>query len=250
MVRTAFAAAILCGVWFLPASEQRGFDVASVKPTPSSRQYQLAFEKCRGGGRFLATGMPVLSIVEFAYHVQEDQIIGAPPWLRSFSDAYDMEGKSEGQVDEQGCRLRVQALLEDRFRIAVHRESREGAVFDLVTEKNPPKIRAVTPESPAGGVKVNGRVEQALSEQEAPAGWTMPQLANYLANFTGRPVVDRTGLSGMYAFTLEFAHSAQEEESRPSVFSAVQEQLGLRLKPAKAAVDVLVIDRIERPSAN
>jgi uncharacterized protein (TIGR03435 family) len=210
---------------------------------------QLKFEKC-GGGRFLAAGIPIIWIVEFAYHVQEDQVVDAPSWLRSFGDAYDIEAKSEGKVGEEQCRPMVQTLLEDRFRIATHWEPRRLAAFALVAGRRTDKLRAVTLDSPVGGVKINGGVQQSLSEPEAPSGWTMARFANYLANYAGRPVVDRTGLSGVYAFSFNFARSSQEEESDPSVFDAIQDQLGLKLKPIKADINVLVVDHIERPSVN
>ena len=234
------------------AAAQPAFDVASVKLTPPAGLNHLKFERCINGGRFVTAGTPLAWVIDFAWHVQQDHLLGAPAWTLSFSDAYDIEGKGEGSVSQENCRLMVRALLADRFKLAVHQEAREVAAFALVTGKKTAKLRTVDKAADpggVGGVRINGGIQQSLSEPEAPAGWSMATLANYLANFAGRPVVDETGLPGTYAFSLEFARSPQEEETRPSVFTAV-EQLGLRLRPTRASIDVLVIDHIERPDVN
>jgi uncharacterized protein (TIGR03435 family) len=88
----------------------------------------------------------------------------------------------------------------------------------------------------------------ASGKAEWPDGWTMTKLASYLSGVAGRPVVDRTGLAGTYGIELEF--STREGDDRPSIFTALQEQLGLRLDAGKAGIEMLVIDHIERPSGN
>ncbi len=97
---------------------------------------------------------------------------------------------------------------------------------------------------------MNGSIQQALFEKEPASGWSMSTLAHYLSGFAiiGRPVVDRTGLSGIYAYSLEFARS--EQEDRPSIFAALPDQLGIKLEASRAPVEVLVIDHIERPPEN
>jgi uncharacterized protein (TIGR03435 family) len=100
-----------------------------------------------------------------------------------------------------------------------------------------------------GGIRLNGSVQVGASgKPEWPDGWTMSALAGYLADVTGRPVVDRTGLSGKYGIELNF--SRQDGDDRPSILTAVQEQLGLKLEAGRAPVEMLVIDHIEKPGPN
>ncbi len=235
---------------FLLWIPQPAFEVASIKPTPPARQNQLKFEKCTGGGRFVTNGTPVMWVVEFAYSITDKRVFGAPAWLSSFSDAYDIEAKADGPVSEQQCKIMAQSLLTERFGLAAHRETKDLPAYALTIAAKGPKVREVAQDDKGGGVRINNAVQQSLSEQDAPRGWSMQRLADYLSNFAGRPVVDKTGMRGSWSFSLEFARSSQEEDVRPSLFTAVQDQLGLRLEPARTNVEVLVIDHVEKPSAN
>jgi uncharacterized protein (TIGR03435 family) len=145
----------------------------------------------------------------------------------------------------------VQSLLEDRFHLKIHRETKERNVFFLVVGKNGPKLRAVTPDSPNGGIRINRAIQQFLSESEAPPGWSMERMASYLAGRpeVARPVIDKTGLSGLYSFTLEFS-MRDGTDDKPIIFAALQEQLGLKLEQGKAPGEVYVIDHVERPTGN
>lgn len=137
----------------------------------------------------------------------------------------------------------VQSLFIDRFKLAVHREMKESPVYLMTIGKKGPKLRE------NGGVRLNGSVQVVESgKPEWPDGWTMSALAAYLSDFTGRPVVDRTGLTGTYGIVLEF--SRRDGDERPNIFTAVQEQLGLKLVAGKAPIEILVIDHIEKPSEN
>jgi uncharacterized protein (TIGR03435 family) len=228
------------------------FEVVSVKPTPPERLNHLRYEKCTGGGPFVTEGTPLLWSIEFAYQLRDSDLAGWPAWLESFADAYEMEGRPAGRVTEQQCRQMVQSLLADRFHLKIHRETKERSVYLLLIGKNGSKLRVVKTDSPktGGGVRINGPLMQSLSESEAPEGWDMPRLAGYLGDVpdVGRPVLDRTGLTGLYAFSLQF--SRKDGDDRPIVFLALQEQLGLKLEAAKAPLDVVVIDHVERPSGN
>jgi uncharacterized protein (TIGR03435 family) len=179
----------------------------------------------------------------YAYHLKDLQIFGAPAWLDAFDSAYDMEGKPAGPVTDEQCRLMVQSLFADRFKLAAHLEMKESSVYLLTIGKNGVKLRE------GGGVKFGGSTEVDASGKLAYAeGWTMTQLASRLVDFTGRPVVDRTGLAGKYGITLDFSRA--DGDDRPSIFTAVQEQLGLKLEAAKAPVEMLIIDHIEKPGGN
>jgi uncharacterized protein (TIGR03435 family) len=188
-------------------------------------------------------GTPVMWALEYAYHLKDLQISGAPAWLNAFDSAYDMEGRPSGSVTDEQCRLMVQSLFADRFKLAAHPEMKESSVYLLTIGKNGTKLRE------GGGVRINGSVEvDALGKPAYPGGLTLPQLVSRLADYAGRPVVDRTGLAGKYGITLDFGRT--DGDDRPSIFTAVQEQLGLKLEAAKAPIEMLVIDHIEKPGSN
>jgi len=235
-------AVLMVATAYAQKQNPRAFDVASVKPTPADHRYELRFEKCPGGGRFVVAGAPLMWTISFGFRVPDGRIAGGPAWLNSFDDSYDIEAKAEGRVTEDECRLMVQSLLAERFELKAHRETREALVYALIVGKGAPRLRE------SGGVKINGAVQQALSEQEAPSGWSMRRFADYLSDFAGRTVVDKTGLEGTYGFDLSFARA--ETDDRPNLFAALQDQLGLKLEPQKAAIDVLVIDHVARAAAN
>ncbi|HEY1760741.1 MAG TPA: TIGR03435 family protein [Bryobacteraceae bacterium] len=219
------------------------FEVVSVKPTPPERQNRLRYDYCPNGGRFFVSGTPVMWSLAYAYHLKELQITGALAWLSAFDSAYDIEGKPASPVTDEQCRLMVQSLFADRFKLAAHMEMKESPVYLLTIGKNGTKLRE------GGGVKLNGSVQvDASGKPDWADGWTASQLAGYLAEWAGRPVVDRTGLTGRYGVTLDF--SRKDGDDRPSVFTAVQEQLGLKLDAGKAPIEMLVVDHIEKPGDN
>jgi uncharacterized protein (TIGR03435 family) len=196
-------------------------------------------------------GTPLLWTIEYAYHLRDADLAGGwPGWLESFDDAYDITGKPDRPVTDEQCRMMVQALLEDRFQLKMHHETRERAVYFLTVANGGPKVKEVRPDSPdLGGVRFNGRHPAILSEDVPPPGWRMPRLAAFLADLLDdhRPVIDKTGLTGIYAFNLDYS---KEGIDRPPLVPALRQQLGLLLEQGKAALDTLVIDRVERPSEN
>ena len=233
---------LYCAAAFGQSGAQPAFEVASIKPTPRERQYRLRTDYCHDGGRFSVGGTPVLWSLEYAFHLRDYQISGIPDWLNSFDSAYDMEGIPASPVGHEECRLMVQSLFLERFKLAVHRERKESPVYFLIAVKKGTKLRE------GGGVKLNGAVQFVSGRPQWPDGWTTPELANYLSEFAGRPVVDQTGLAGSYGIALDFSRA--DGDGRPSIFTAVQEQLGVKLEPGKAPVEKVVIDHIEKPSAN
>jgi len=187
-------------------------------------------------------------LIRFGFQVQDREIIGAPEWTNEFANGFDIQATPEKRVSEEECRAMVRSMLEDRFQLRTHRETREASVYALVRGSDKLKLREVTQDDPPGGVRINGAVMQSVSEAQAPAGWPIRTLIGYISGFTGRRVVDKTGLNGVYAFSLDFA--INEGDTRQGVFGAVQEQLGLKLEPAKEKVEFLVIDHVEKPSPN
>jgi uncharacterized protein (TIGR03435 family) len=242
----SYMAFVLASAAFCQPASRPTFDVASVKPTPPERQNNIRQQYCPKGGRFFASGIPVLWVLEYAYHLEDYEVSGAPAWMDAFDSSYDIEGVSTGPVTSIQCRQMVQSLLAERFKLATHTETREASVYFLTaskTHKMPPGG------GPNGGVKFNGSVQ--VGDDGVPTwrdGLSMAALASYLSDWSGRPVIDRTGIEGKYGVTLDFSH--RDGDDRPSVFTAVQEQLGLKLEPGRAPIEVMVIDHIERPSGN
>jgi uncharacterized protein (TIGR03435 family) len=223
------------------------FEVASVKPTPPERQNHLRLDRCTSGGRFFVGGAPLMWSLTYAFGLKDYQVFGAPDWLNEFGSAYDIEGKPATPVNEDQCRLMLQSLFADRFKLKTNFEMKEAPVYVLTIGKNGTKLHE------GGSVKINGGIEylpQTLGPRKLkwPDGLTMPTLAIILSGHTDRPVVDLTGLQGTYGVTLNF--SLADGDGEPSIFTAVQDQLGLKLDPARAPIEMLVIDHIERANQN
>ncbi len=236
-----------------PAAKPLTWDVISVKPMSSS-----SCPANSGAVGWLKDGLtascvPVAFLVQCAYRLMDQSwIAGLPDWTKDNSKLYAIEARVSGDDapaygklnhDEQFRML--QQVLSERFHMKAHMEPREMPAYDLVIAKGGQKLKQPAPD------------ELGQSAFGAPTGdvkWANAPLTNLmflLGRETGRPVVDKTGLAGKYDFTLEFAPAARADESgRPSVFTALEEQLGLKLVPAKEPVEVLVIDSIEQPAAD
>ena len=196
------------------AQSAPAFEVISVKPSQSGAS-DWSESLCYGGGRFISRGAPILWEIKWAFRLDDYQVESDwPAWLKSFC-TYDIEAKAAGPVSEDECRAMLQALFRDRFKLTMHRETRTVSAYALVVARS-----ERTPSS-HGRVVMNGETKLATSERDGLDGWTMPRLANYLAGVRGidRPVVDRTGLTGIYGFSLEY--SARDGDDRPDIFSAL-----------------------------
>jgi uncharacterized protein (TIGR03435 family) len=225
------------------------FDATVVRPTPPERLYQLKLEECDRGGTFVASGTPLEWVIEFAYGGSGDKVTGGPGWLNSFDAAFDVEGKPDHKVSKAECRTMVQSLLEERFGLKVHRETKEVDGYAMTVGKRGPRLQPAKPADAGGGVRVNGALQQSLQEGKAPDGWSMSRLAGFVSDFAKRPVVDETGLQGEYSFSMRFAHT--EDSDDPDVATALEEQLGLKLVPTKTPLEMVVIDHVERaPTEN
>lgn len=224
------------------------FDVASIK----LRHGEITFsaDPSVRGRTVEATASTLTDLITYAYSVRYEQVAGAPGWAGS--EHYDIVAKADGEgiLADAQSRQMYQILLADRFRLKVHRESQEVAVYALIVGKNGPKLAAAAPDA-AGGFSVTGRPSGELHLEAKKT--TMEGLARQLSNTAGRPVLDRTGLTGFYAFTLDWIPATSTPLSAmetPSMFTAVQEQLGLRLQSSKGMIEKLVVDGAERPSEN
>ena len=245
--------------WIAFAQEKppASFEVASVKPgNPDERR---TFVGALGPGRFDAVNAPLRMVIGFAYNVHDYQISGGPGWLATAQ--FTIEARPPRDVSFRGdgvgpppiMREMVQSLLADRFRLAVHKEVRAGQIYELTIAKGGSKLveAAQAPANGPQGVGFRGRGH--LIGSVAPVG----MFAQVLSQMMERPVIDNTGLAGKYNFEMNFtpdtpvtADAPPPDTAGPTVFTALKEQLGLELKPARGPVETLVIDHVEKPDAN
>jgi uncharacterized protein (TIGR03435 family) len=224
------------------------FEVASIKPVPQASGVSLDFRVERGG-RLTVTNLTLKVIILQAFGVKQYQIAGGPAWLDT--DRFDIAAKAEGDPGRQQMMAMPQALLADRFQLKVHRETKEGNVFVLVAAKGGPKLKPSTAAESYIRLYRNTPMDQVgvdytIGAQKA----SMSLFAERLGEMQlGRPVLDRTGLPGEFDFKLNYAIN-DDPDTGPSIFSAIQEQLGLKLDAAKGPIETLVIDHAEKPSAN
>jgi uncharacterized protein (TIGR03435 family) len=236
-----------CGAlaWIGCAQDQKplpSFEVTSVKAGATGGRY---VPPACTGGTYIANGQSVASSLWFAYDVQPFRIKGFPDWIRASDALFNIEGKASSTVSESQCRLMVQSLLADRFKLTVHHETRPLSVYALVVGKGGAKVRKADENSTVNQVKVNG-----VPSFGGEKGWPMSQLADFLARgFPGTPVIDKTGLEGRYAFEFDFT---VEPGTPPgdTMAAAVEQKLGLKLESRKEPFDFVVIDRLEKPTGN
>lgn len=219
------------------------FDAASVKPNTSG---SVGGRSETHKGQIVFTNVTLQRIVLEAYNVKDFRLVG-PDWLTNVR--FDVTAKYPGDTTTQQRRLMQQTLLAERFHLAIHRESKEMPAFALVAAKNGPKLEAGKPGS--------GTMNTSAARIE-DTGISMAGLADQLARQLERPVADKTGLTGVYNLKLEWTpddQSAGKGEGEPalgaSIYSALQDQLGLKLQTQKLPVEVIVVDHIGRiPTEN
>lgn len=261
------------------------FEVVSIRPhRPSGRSIRRIMDH-PNDGRFYATGVTVKVLIENAYHTEDAQVVGGPSWIDS--ERFDIQAKADSTTDAELQKLgldqamlvkrrMVQELLADRFGLKLHHETKDLRVYALMVAKHGLKIQEVSKPGPVRGEVGGPPTPKTSPAQRYPGGATifssyqsMPLFAQMLSRFLGVTVLDRTGLTGHYRFELSWMPgpgerfamggpnsasaveaSGQTPPSGPSIFTALQEQLGLKLKLEKGTVDVAVIDHIEPPTPN
>jgi uncharacterized protein (TIGR03435 family) len=237
------------------------FEVATVKLS-NSEAAAGRYIRMQSTNRFVARNCPLKVLISGAYNLSPQAISGGPSWIDS--DRYEILAQSPGNVrptlDEQMKMLRK--LLQERFNLTFHRATKELAVYALTIAKNGPRLKDTTlspdasPEGPPPLVFVISPGAGRLPGRYA----TTAELASVLQRAAlDRPVVDQTGLTGRYDFDLEFSTDESifggalpkgNDQTKPNLFTALQEQLGLKLEARKGPVDTLVIETISRPSEN
>jgi uncharacterized protein (TIGR03435 family) len=239
-------------------------------------------------GKFAIENMPLKAIIEFAFDAKSDaQVTGGPDWIKTQN--FNIEAKEDDaqaaafqklppdERDKQ-LRLMLQSLLIDRFKLKISHATKELPVYALVVAKGGPKLKpsAAAPPSPDGapsgsapqqrrGIMMNGRGE--LTGTDTPMS-LLADIISHQREAEGRVVLDKTGLAGNYDWTLHFTPESPApmfkgadadtphdrgpgpDASGPSLFTALQEQLGLKLEPQKGSVETIVIDSVEKPSQN
>lgn len=244
------------------AASAQKFEVASIKPN-ASNDHRIMM-RMAPGGRINMTGITARQLISQAFNVRDFQISGGPAWMAS--DQWDIQAKAEDSAGERIPREAMQTmmrnLLIDRFGLKVREESKETAGYALLPGKNGPKLK--TSES-TGGPQGMIRMGRGMINTQ---GATMAMLAQQLSQQLGKPVVDKTGLDGRFDIELRWTPEPGQgpgglggpppppdalppaDANGPTIFTALQEQLGLRLDTQKATVPVIVVEALSRPSEN
>jgi bla regulator protein blaR1 len=255
------------------------FEVASVKPNKTaSRPGGLGSSLERLG----VTALPLRALIRYAYEIQDDQLAGGPAWINA--DAFDIDAKvgrptdGSARIAPETLRLMMRTLLADRFKLVMHNEVRELPVYALVLAR---RNRTLGPQLRKGRIdclalEKRGEPPPPEAEKECGGqlnpgrlilnGFPISLVAENLSTWAGRMVLDRTGLEGPYNLELHWSvdhrpqfdaigasaahYNIAPDPSLPSLFTAVEEQLGLKLDSQRAAINVLVIDRVEQPTPN
>lgn len=285
VARSGFASAVVLTVilalaaygLYAQSEEKAAFEVASIKPdTANPDMYTV---RQLPGGNLHAINAPVMVLIASAYKVQLYQVVGGPPWIER--EGFDIDAKAGQPMDDKHVRLALQTLLTDRFKLAMHRETRDLPVLALTATKGGIKVQTpkeggcIAPDAtgpprfdgkpPCGTIRTVFAGEGAMLMEGSKV--PVAVLVQTLAGLIGRPVIDRSGFTGELEVSVKFQPDEStngalhpggtrgfgpppSESNVPRIFAAVQEQLGLKLETSKGPVEVFVIDHVERPTTN
>ena len=240
----------------MDANASPGIEVATIKPTkPDEQRFMLMFR----GGRFQTTNVSLSKLLAFSYGVQEKQLVGLPPWAET--DKYDIDAKPDmdGAPNKKQFQGMVQKLIADRFGLIFHHDKKELSVYVLSVAKTGAKLTKT--ESHEGHPGFGLRGLGAITVHDA----SMSDFAAMMQETVmDRPVIDQTGLAGRYDFALNWTPDdsqfggmaaklpppAENTNPPPNLYTAIQEQIGLKLDATKAPTDVIIIDHVQKPSEN
>ncbi len=237
-----------------------GFDVVSIKPSdPLSESQHIGISP---GGSFEAIGVRLSDMIEQAYNIRPFQLVGASGWMDT--DRYEIHTKDEkpGPSEEELAKMtaeqqnafrdefsaKLKALLADRFQLKIHREPREMPVYILTVAKGGSKLQTQPDDGKPGSGLSSRRTDEGKREVIGRK-LTAAGLARFLSGQIGRSITDQSGLTGKYDFKLTWAPD-MGDTTGPSLFTALQDQLGLKLDSSKAPVEVVVVDSAQKPSEN
>jgi uncharacterized protein (TIGR03435 family) len=280
---TVLCAGVMCGQQPAPkVADSAGqaayvpsltFDVASVRESKPETTFMVGGPNPAHSSLVRLSNYDVANLLIAAYGLDPAQLVGLPEWTRG--SYFNVEAKSDESVDERLAKLTdeqarlekqhmFQVLLVERFQLKVHWETREGPIYELVVAKNGPKLH------PGGSLPPTSEEIHNFGDRKIPALYqrgngikgyeyighscSLQSIAGALAAQMGEPVIDKTGLTGTYDFILQYRGRGPDASDDPTVWppllTAVPDQLGLKLQPAKGENQFLVIDHIERPSEN
>jgi uncharacterized protein (TIGR03435 family) len=240
-MKTALGVCVVC---LLSAQTRPAFEVASIKPSAQAGPYRVTESIDADGIRFdnVALRLCILR----AFDLKPYQLLG-PDWMDQAR--YVIAANTSAPAPRGKLLEMLQTLLADRFKLTFHREKREIPVYALVVAKNGPKLK----EAKDDNTEINAGAGADVEFHGVP----IAMLAGTIASSLDRPVLDETGLKGNYNFTLAWAERRRKGNTgeiaspdAPSIFTALQERLGLKLEPRRAPVEMFVIDHVERPSEN
>lgn len=252
---------------------QLRFDVVSIRRNVSGSR-QMTRQSAANTDNITMTNVPLAMAIFYAYHINDPNLVtGIPDW--AWSERYDIVAKVDPAdlpayraLSNRQRGAMLQQVLEERCRLQAHRQTKDSAVYALVVTRRGPRLKVAAPgDTHPNTAKANaqsfahgGHIFVTGPDQLTGEAATMADLALALSDTghesLGRRVVDRTGLTGTYDFTLRFqpqtpsGEQADGQQRTDAIFNALEDQLGLRLQPATAPAEYLVIDRIERPSQN
>ncbi|GGG70682.1 TIGR03435 family protein [Edaphobacter dinghuensis] len=231
----------------MAADAHPSFEVATIKPADPSETGNFIV----GGHRLVIEGQTVNDLISFAYAVHRKQIVNGPAWLET--ERFDIDGQADqpGVANLHQVQEMLQKLLQDRFGLKLHREKRDLPIYAITLAKGGPKLTP-SPKNTYGLPTQSGH-GQGGQQQRKFTNNSMSDFALGMQNYMDRPVIDETNLPGRYDFILRWTPDnvpTTEPGAPPGIFTAIQEELGLKLEATKGPADVLVIDHIERPSAN
>jgi uncharacterized protein (TIGR03435 family) len=240
-------------------SPELHFEVVSLKPSTGDRS-GAGIRPAAGGERYIAVNCPLRLMIQVAWRVKAEQIVGGPAWLAN--DRFDMEARAGKPSSTDELHVMLMNMLRDRLHLSFHHESKEMPVYALTIDKAGPKLTP-HPAANAGQVWIDQTEETMLHVKLKATSSSMNYFAFRLGLAMERPVIDLTGLEGDYDFTLEYTrqlppdfppggklNGEEPDTSGPTIFAALKQQLGLDLRPQKGQADVIVIDHIEKPTEN
>jgi uncharacterized protein (TIGR03435 family) len=263
-------AVVMCGaVAGVTAQETPGLEVVSIKPTPA--ETRGGSFGTRPGGGVVATNMPMASLISLAYSLQDsNRIEGAPDWF--FREGFDVNATYAGQPTPGQLQDIWREVFADRFKLKARLESREVPAYELVLARPdrgvPPGLKRIAadcaalraarqrgetpptpPLTPGGAVPCGANYSGG---SVVSSGMPLSQFARSIQGGTGRILIDKTGLQGDYEFTLKYSSprpgAVADPDGGPDLFTALQEQLGLKVEPSRTTIEVLIIEHIERPT--
>ena len=249
MLITRWLSSFLLGTLIMCAQpgSQAEFEVATVRasppPPPPGDRININLGTVRNG-RVTFTNASLSDCLKFAYGIASDEQISGPDWIKSKAVRFDIVAQAPPSTTQEQLQLMLQALLADRLKLALHHEQKELSFLALMVGKNGPKMRATEAAAPAGAGGNHAMLGNILGNRISMQG-----LATLLSRFERQTVVDMTGLKGLFEVKLEWTPDNQpgvDADADPSIFTAVQEQLGLKLESRKGPLDVLVVDRADK----